>query len=371
MEIRNPVPAELPDLIRMVSQALGYNKEEAGVARDFPQLYHPNNSKHLWLAAQKELLLAHAGFYPSVMQLEGGALPVAAIGGVCTQDEHQGKGLASQLVEKCVQEAAKEGAALVFLWSDKHDFYKKMGFHLIGRQWTFVFETRLAPALRERGLHCGMPAVALTISEGLVDEDFLHQSRALLLAMGLGPARSEEEHALYLKSGACRVISAWVGDRLAAYFVIGKGHDLQNYIHEWAGEEGALHHLAAQCLESFGHSFFLLSPQFMPEEVPWIYSLDEMGIGARAESLALVKLLDFEKIRRAVLDFTTRIGLDPSFLKLRREEHGYFVQWKAEPEHHLDEQGFLRLIFGPEMPAHSELRGFLPMRLWYWGMDSV
>jgi len=48
-------------------------------------------------------------------------------------------------------------------------------------------------------------------------------------------ARLPEEHALVLESGSCSVISAWVGKQLAAYFVIGKGKDLQNYIHEWAG----------------------------------------------------------------------------------------------------------------------------------------
>jgi hypothetical protein len=31
----------------------------------------------------------------------------------------------------------------------------------------------------------------------------------------------------------------------------------------------------------------------------------------------------------------------------------------------------LKFIFGPEMPNHSELKDFLPIPLWYRGMDSV
>ena len=77
------------------------------------------------IASQDKGIAAHAGFYPAVMRVEGVPLPVAGIGGVFTAEEYQGQGLASSLVKKCAEEAAKEGAALAFLWSDKHEFYKK------------------------------------------------------------------------------------------------------------------------------------------------------------------------------------------------------------------------------------------------------
>ncbi len=371
MDIRNPGQKEVVELTNQISAAFGYTKEEPGVVRDFPQLYQPSNFKRLWIATEGKGLAAHAGFYPSLMKVELIPLPVAGIGGVYTNDASQGQGLATALINKCCEEAKKEGAALAFLWSDKHEFYKKSGFHLVGRQWTVTLNPQHAPALRALGIRAEIPAAALRITDEPVTGELLRQSHALLNHYPLGIVRTPEEHALYLDSGSCRVVAAWVGKQLAAYFVIGKGKDLQGYIHEWAGAEGALHHLAAQCLEDFGHPLSLLSPQFMPDEVPWIYALEEAGIPAVAEYLALVRLLDFARIRGLTHDFMKRIGLEPDDLRMECSEEGFEVSWRGKPGLLLDEADFLRLLFGPELPEDEELAAFLPMRLWYWGMDSV
>lgn len=371
MDIRNPEAGELTELTSLISSALGYNKEERGVAKDFPQLYQASNSKHLWAAFDDKKLVAHAGFYPAVLKVEGLGLPVAGIGGVFTTEEKQGQGLATKLIEKCVREAKRGGAALAFLWSDKHEFYGKLGFHLVGRQWTVAFEPKHAPVLTAMGEKLGIPANALQFTDEKLDGEFLRQSHAYLDVYPLGVARSPEEHALYLESGSCRVISAWVGKQLAAYFVIGKGKDLQNYIHEWAGAEGALHHLAARCLQDFGHGLFLLSPQFMPDEVPWIYALDEAGVPISAEYLALVKMLDFSKIKKLTHDYMKQLGIDESDLVIEESNGEYELTWRGGEPLVMDEAGFLRLLFGPELPENKEMQAFLPMRLWYWGMDSV
>ena len=371
MDARNPVDSELPELVGLISSALGYNKDEPGVARDFPQLYQPSNSGHLWVYSDEKGVAAHAGFYPAVMNVEGQGLPVAGIGGVFTRGEKQGQGLATKLVEKCAREAKRGGAALAFLWSDKHEFYRKLGFHLVGRQWTLKLEPAHAPKLSELGEKLGIPASALKITDENVDEDFLRQSRGFLETYPLGIARSEEEHALYLRSGSCRVISAWVGRQLAAYFVIGKGRDLQGYIHEWGGAEGALHHLAARCLTDFGRELFLLSPQFMPEEVPWIYALDGLGVPTTAEYLALVKLLDFDKLKKLTHSYMRQLGLKPDDLRITEHDGEYELVWRGGEPIVRDEAGLMRLLFGPELPDSQELQAFLPMRLWYWGMDSV
>lgn len=371
MDIRNPTTADLADVIGRVSRAFSYNIGEGDVARDFPQLYNPANSRHLWVAYEGAKFVAHAGFYPTVMKVENLPLPVAGIGGVYTEPEFQGQGTASSLVKKCVEDAAREGAALAFLWSDKHEFYEKLGFHLVGRQWTIEFEPSQAPLLRTRGEQRGLSRGDVHVIEGDLSDQFLLESRTLLSELPLGISRTPEEHAMYLRSGACRAIGAWVGKDLVAYFLMGKGKDLQGYVHEWAGEEAALHHLAAQCLETFGHSFRLLSPQFMPDEVNWIYALDEIGVPMRAEYMGLVKLLDFQKVKNLVHEFMARVGLNPEELKIQKFDEEYRIEWRGATKLTFGERDFLRFLFGPEMPAHPELKGFLPLRLWYWGMDSV
>lgn len=370
MEIKNPTPAELTEIVGQISKAFLYKEGEGSVADDFPQLYQASNSKNLWAGYEAGQLAAHAGFYPTEMKVEGIPLPVAGIGGVFSKPELQGQGIATALVKKCLDEAQKQGCALAFLWSDKHDFYARMGFHLVGRQWTIALEPKHASLLTVRGEKSGIKKESLRFSEE-INSELLAKSFMRLQAYPVGIARSPQEHALLLNSGACTVISAWAGKELAAYFVMGKGKDLQNYVHEWAGEEGALHQLAAYVLEKVNHPVFVLSPQFMPDEVNWIYSLDEIGVPLKPEQMALVKILDFAKLKKLVGDFMARLGLNPSDLKLEQREGQYHIEWRQKTRLHFNEADFLRFLFGPEMPTHQELKAFLPLRLWYWGMDSV
>jgi predicted N-acetyltransferase YhbS len=371
MEIRNPGMNEVEDIVARVSVAFGYKEGQGDVARDFPQLYGQGNERHLWAAYVARKLAGHAGFYPAVMKVEHLPLPVAGIGGVFVEEAHRSLGLGSKLVQKCCEEAHKEGAALAFLWSDKHEYYGKLGFHLVGRQWTIALDPKHASPLRVQGEKHGIPSEKVKIVEGELSPDFLSQSYRLQERFPVGIARSPEEHALLLASGACRVFSAWVGKDLAAYFVIGKGMDLGNYVHEWAGEEGGLHHLAAGALETLGHPLNILSPQFMPEEVRWVYTLEEMGFAMRGEQMALVKMLDFPKVRKLLAAYMTRLGLPATDLKIDRQDGSYYVEWRGKNRMHFDEGKFLKFLFGPELPINPEMRAFLPLRLWYWGMDSV
>jgi predicted N-acetyltransferase YhbS len=371
MEIKNPQGKDLTNLISLISQAFLYKEEEGDVARDFPQLYDANNSQHLWLAQEQNKIVAHAGFFPAEMKVEGIILPVAGIGGVFSVPEVRGQGIGAQLVEKCVAEAHKGGAALAFLWSDKHEYYAKMGFHLVGRQWTLAFTPEQAALLEARGEKGGVKKAQLRFTIGDTSPEFLEQSFRFQEQLNIGIARSREEHERYLLSGACDLFAVWVGRQLLAYFVMGKGKDLQNYVHEWAGDEAGLHYLAAHCLASFNHAFYLISPQFMPDEVNWLYALDELGIKMSPERMGLVKLLDFGKVQRLLGEYLQRLGIAPELLEISQKDQTYQVVWKNGTKLDFSEENFLKFVFGPEMPTHPELKAFLPIRLWYWGMDSV
>lgn len=371
MEIRNPKANEIEDIVGRVSSAFGYKEGEGDVARDFPQLYNPNNSANLWAAFVAGKLAGHAGYFPTVMKVEGFPLPVAGIGGVFVEEAHRSRGLGAQLVQKACEEAHKHGAALAFLWSDKHDYYAKLGFHLVGRQWTIQLDPKHASILQVQGEKHGIPSEKIKVVEGEITPEFLAQSYQLQEKLPVGIARSPAEHSLLLASGACRIFSAWVGKQLVAYCVLGKGKDLGNYVHEWAGEEAGLHHLIAAVLKTHGHPLMVLSPQFMPDEVKWIYTLDELGIGLKGEQMALVKILDFMKVRKLLSEYMTRLGLIANDLKIDRQGHSYHLEWRGKTRLHFDEAKFLKFLFGPEMPANPELKAFLPLRLWYWGMDSV
>jgi GNAT superfamily N-acetyltransferase len=382
MDIRNPNQVELNDLIGRVSTAFLYTKEEGTVARDFPLFYNIHNLKNLWAAFEGDKLVGHAGYFPAVMRVENLPLSVVGIGGVYTEADHQGQGLGTKLIEKNISEARKQGAVLAVLWSDRHDFYGKLGFYLTGRQWTIVLEPQYAQALHDRGEKEHLDKSSLEFFEGGDDSNFLRQSHELISHLPLGVSRTLEEHTAYLSSGSGKVISAWAGNELVCYFVIGKGKDLTNCIHEWAGDEAGLCHLAAHCLETFNETLYLFSPQFMPNEVNWIYALNEMGIQMKPEFMALVKLLDFGKMKKLVGEYLEKAGVAASDLRMEQaaidgkealgpDTKKYIVQWKQETELHFNEAQFLRFLFGPELPISQEMKAFFPLRIWYWGMDSV
>lgn len=372
MDIRNPSATELGELIDRVSAAFSYNKEEGNVARDFPLFYNAHNLKNLWAAYEGGRLLGHAGFFPAILRVENLPLPVAGIGGVYTEADHQGQGLGTQLIEKNILEAQRGGAALAVLWSDRHEFYGRLGFFLTGRQWTIQLDPGLASALHERGEKLHISRDSLEFFEGGDDSNFLRQSWEMISHLPLGVSRTLEDHTAYLASGSGKVISAWAGNELVAYFVIGKGKDLTDCIHEWAGEEAALDHLAAHCLEVGGRPLFLFSPQFMPDEVNWIYGLNEMGVVMKPEYMALVKLLDFGKVRRLVFDYLAKAGIkEEEFVLDKLADGRYRVQWRDEAGLHFTEHELLRFLFGPDMPTSQQMKAFFPLRLWYWGMDSV
>src|SRR5262249_35243044 len=121
----------------------------------------------------------------------------------------------------------------------------------------------------------------------------------------------------------------------------------------------------------FGHPLSLLSPQFMPDEVPWLYSLEAAGFSASAEYLALVKLLDFERLRKLAHEYLVKAGCKADELEMEREGEEFRVAWRGKPAVKMGDREFLRFLFGPHPPEDKELQALFPVRLWYWGMDSV
>jgi hypothetical protein len=261
---------------------------------------------------------------------------------------------------------------MAFLWSNKHEFYQGLGFHLTGRQWNLLLKREYSKAFLDAAEGQGVNDETIGFSQREKGEKFQKQSFKLNQQYPLGIVRSFEEHQAYISSHSVQVFSAWQGDMLQAYFLVGKGKDLQDYIHEWAGEPQVLFYLAGKVLEILSFDLHLLSPQFMPEENQWPYQLDAMGVSMTAEYMALTKILNLEKINALVKSYLVSKKLPSDYFRLSRLDGGRFqIQWKEEVYGDLDEEKVLRFLFGPELPEKNELRALFPMRLWYWGMDSV
>jgi len=364
---------EYPELITMVSNAFSYEKGEK-ISRDFPLLFAQENLNHLWVAvdenAQKNKITSHAASFFTQLRADGLEIPVGGIGGVCTLTEHQGKGLASTLVEQCCKDLAAQGAVLAFLWTGQHDFYRKQGFELVGRQWIISIDPSFETALIQKsGVASTLRYVELL--PGKERETFFPDAYGKLMGSPLGVKRNFTQFSTLLNSAGCRVFASYEGELLKSYMVMGKGKDLESYIHEWAGDGRALLALLAHILSTEKQELKVLTPQFTPEEVSWIYTLDEIGIPMQPGFMAMVKILNFPLLQELLIKRIEAVGLDIKKIIFERNGDTYSLGWDQDVFKDLSELEVLSLLFGPEPPNHQVLGAIFPIRLWWWGMDSV
>lgn len=369
MDIRALKKDELPNLIARVSRAFKY-PEEQRVDRDFPAFFQEKNVEHLWVAVSGGQIIAHSGAYLSSLRVEGEEITVGGIGGVYSEEEHRGKGAPSLLIEKCCEDLKSRGAALAFLWTGEHAYFRKQGFELVGRQWMIHVPLDKAKLLDDE-IGGDIGARALGEVRDTVGAEFFQKSLELFLKFPLGTARSLELHSLLLSSSGCRVFSLWQGSELRAYMVLNKGFDLQGYVHEWAGDERALHVLLAHAAHVLQQDLIVLSPQFTPEEAPWVYALEKLGFSMQPGFMGMVRLLDFAKLRALACKHVEALGLDSKRLVFEREDGRYLLGWDEPLFREVTEREFLKIVFGPELTGVQIWDGLFPLRLWYWGMDSV
>lgn len=377
---------DLSDLIGMISSAFGYTGSRK-ISEDFPLFYKEENLKHLWAVRSgtegSAKIVAHAGAFLTSIYIDGQKIPVGGIGGVATVPELRGKGLAKITVKQAVEDLRKSGAVLAFLWSGEYDYYRDLGFELVGRQWSIALPQARASTLLQM-------AESLAQSSGL---DFsslaFKNNRSLVLDQGyklwqqipLRVDRSPGQFKELLSCSGAQVFAASEGSELKAYLVVGKGMDLTGHIHEWAGDEAALLGLLAQALIELKQDLTLLSPQFTPEEAALIYRLEEQSFSAIPQYMSLIRLLDFPSLRKVLVEKARSLSMEPSFLRCEPNTDGsYTLGWATDPDITLSEPEFLKFIFGPDLPSRqanlepasaSAFDSLLPLRLWWWGLDSV
>jgi GNAT superfamily N-acetyltransferase len=364
VDIRAVKKEELPNLISRVSVAFKYPEGER-IDRDFPIFFSKENLPHLWVATEENQVIAHSGAYFSSLRIEGEELPVGGIGGVYSEEEHRGKHAPSLLIEKCCEDLKSRGAALAFLWTGEHAYFRKQHFELVGRQWMINIPLEDAKRLLdETGTDDGEV-------RDTVGAEFFQKSLALFTKFPLGTARSLDVHSRLLSSTGCRVLSFWKDLELKAYLVIGKGFDLQGYVHEWAGEEKSLHALLAHAADILQRDLVVLSPQFTPDEAPWVYALEKLGFKMQPGFMGMVRLLNFAKLRTLACKHVESLGLDSKRLIFEQDGEGYTLGWDQPLFPDLTEREFLKTVFGPELTGVEMWDGLFPLRLWFWGMDSV
>lgn len=302
-------------------------------------------------------------------RVAGRRLRVGLIGSVATDPAWRGRGLATELLTRAEAELRAQGCLFALLWAEDPAFYMARGYAPFGAEDDYLLVSEMVPLLPEAtGVRPLAPG----------DVPFLRRLHADHPAH---VERSEAEFAALLEIPGMVVL---VRERAAApghpalpvaYACLGKGRDLADTIHDWAGATDDVLALVRAHLERrFGPgetgALFLMAP---PQAAELGYRLVSLGAVVRRGILGLGKLLDLGAAA-ALLD--SFVGDEVA----SASAGGVTLRGPASGAE-LDLDAFQAVLFGGA-ELRSEVRAFLarlgfdgslplPLEPFAFGLDSI
>ena len=232
--LRHPTLKELSNRDHLLEATMREHPASFGIAKEYPLVLAPNSLPYSYGAWDQDQLVGHANLFPRVLSTADGSLtlPVALIGNVATTPNLRGKGYASHLIKQLLSIAEKEGAVAAFLWSDLPQFYQKLGFHPHGEECRFVIPRpkELPPQKVKRWYQ---------VQETDLSDEHLQQMLRLRPKTPMTLQRSLTEMRELLRIPQTYLFMAIEGQTAEAFFIIGRGSDLQGVVHEWGALSAA------------------------------------------------------------------------------------------------------------------------------------
>jgi len=81
-----------------------------------------------WVAVVDGRIVSAVQVFTRTVRLRGHAVPLAGLGSVATHPSHAGRGHATALVARALDEMSRRGAVVSLLFSSRTDFYARLGF---------------------------------------------------------------------------------------------------------------------------------------------------------------------------------------------------------------------------------------------------
>ncbi len=182
--------------------------------------------------------VAHAALFHHRVHVHGRVLQAGVIGAVATDPAWRGHGLAGQLLEELATTARNSDIDLLVLWATETGLYERAGFVRAGREWIALWHDGLPPV---------QGRVRRAATEDIPELARLHDAEAV------HTERSLADWEQLFTIPAMQVFVALTADgSIKAFAACGKGIDLVNCIHEWAGAEDVLPALATHALTASG-----------------------------------------------------------------------------------------------------------------------
>ena len=359
---RSPEVHEFSNVVEFLNQNLRENNSWP-ISSEYPTALTANNIHNMSIITEDEKIVSHAVLKTLIIKTPVSIFKIGAIGSVVTDPQHRQKGLSTKNIENCISLAAKQDCDMVILWTDKFDFYKKLGFELAGIEQTYILEKKVAvvnPKLK-------------FLKDNKVDPDAILK---LYAQHTVNSVRTTEDIRNYLKIPNSRIYTAWnEKNQLVAYAVEGKGIDLTNYVHEWAGHVDSLMDLFSFMQQENNQPLTVMVPSHsvnLRRQLEQTCSMSHQGF------LGMIKILDYDRILNKVKKAFRAEGLEQVVFEMQNDEIIFGYGTDLYTIKNLSD--LTQLLFGPLRPqdlnfvkpaTQEKLATLLPLPLWVWGWDSI
>lgn len=357
---RPPLQSEYKMVLEFLDHELRA-EQNWSLADEYPTVLTPSNIHNMRIIANDEKVLSHAVIKPLILKTPNCILKVAAIGSVVTGEAYRNQGLSRQILETCLEEAKIQECDVAILWTNLHDFYRKLGFELAGSEISFLIENEFQ-----------VPANELKfLKSNQVAPESIHR---LYQQHTVTSFRSIEDVRKFIKIPQTQIYTAWdKAGQLAAYAVEGKGADLTGYVHEWGGSVSAILALLSFIRQDRQTPLTIIVPE---QSENLISNLQKYNFTMNRGFLGMIKIINpdalFAKIKKGVRS----LGLNDVVLEKNADE--YVFGFGNDLIATNDERALVRILLGPspEIDSFSDvtkakMKRILPLPFWLWGWDSV
>jgi len=299
--------------------------------------------------------------------VRGRTIRAGLIGSVATDPQSQRQGRCASVLAAAEEELARRGALLAILWADDADYYAKRGWRPIGWEIDFVIPPGAAQDFPEPfGVRERRPE-----DDGQIHELYeRHPER-------VGRAPAETAALLACPNMEVLVIERW--GRIAGYTCLGRGADLQNVVHEWAGDAQALltllrEHFARRKERGNEEGLYLICP---PSAVDVAERLCKAGAEMAQGVVGMGKILrplDAGKLAAELLDRRGGVSCTGA------DAEGGVSFSGPKGQVNCTREALIELLFAPraERTLVEDIGGRLgvpgvelPLTPFLWGLDSI
>jgi N-acetylglutamate synthase-like GNAT family acetyltransferase len=359
---RSPAENELSSVLDFLNKKL--RAESAwSIDNEYPTALTSSNLHNMRIIKNESQIVSHAVVKPLIIKSPYAIFKAGAIGSVVTDPDHRNQGHSKLLLNDCINLARSQQCDIAILWTNLHDFYRKLGFELAGTEISLLIDKPLADCQTDLRFSSD-PKVA-------PDAIFRLYSNHTVASV-----RTIEETRKYMNIPQTKIYTAWEKNgTLAAYAIEGKGADLGGYIHEWGGHVSKLLPLINYIQVQKKGPLTMIVPRHAQNLITQAL---QKGAVANEGFLGMIKIINpdllFGKIKRA---FRAE-GVSDIMMEVR---DGQFIFGVGQDLFTLtNEADVTSLLFGPidlqrldimSEKTRTQLSKILPLPFWIWGWDSV